>query len=111
MIPHPDITDKYFAEKTRAIELLFGVMDPELFVNVVDLGLIYNIDFDDEENKITVTMTLSTPYCPMGESIMNGVKYVLEEEFRDREVNVELVWEPQWNLEMVSEEGRNQLGM
>jgi metal-sulfur cluster biosynthetic enzyme len=111
MIPVPAITDKHFTEKTRAIELLFGVMDPELFVNVVDLGLIYAVDFDEEENKITVTMTLSTPHCPMGESIMNGVKYVLEEEFTEKEVNVDLVWEPAWNMEMVSEAGKEQLGM
>lgn len=80
-------------------ELVFSslkrVMDPELNINVVDLGLIYNIDFPDGD-KAVITMTLTTPGCPLHDSIVSGVKYCIEnlEQFSD--VEVYLVWEPAW---------------
>jgi metal-sulfur cluster biosynthetic enzyme len=76
----------------------------------VDLGLIYELDFT-MENQIHVKMTLSTPHCPMGESIVNGVENVLINEFPDRKVEVELVWEPEWSMDNVTEEGKRQLGI
>jgi len=102
--------DKYLNEKTRAMEVLHNVIDPELFVNIVDLGLVYELDFE-VENKLQVKMTLSTPHCPMGESIVNGVKHVLTTEFPDREAEVELVWVPEWSMEKLTEEGKRQLGI
>lgn len=104
-----DITDPRFADKNKALQALYEVIDPELYVNVVDLGLIYNIDFS--ANKILVEMTLSTPHCPMGESIVNGVKNVLERDFPGMEADVNLVWEPVWSMEKISEEGKKQLGL
>ncbi len=96
-------------EKEKAINALYSVIDPELFVNVVDLGLIYKVTTPD--NGIHVLMTLSTPHCPMGEAITNGVRNTLEIAFPGREVRVDLTFDPLWSFEMLSEEGKRQLGM
>lgn len=90
----------------RALEALHYVIDPEIGLNVVDLGLIYQIDFDEASEKIYCRMTLTTQFCPMGESISTGVKNALSEQFTDHSVEVEIVFEPHWNAEKISEEGR-----
>lgn len=103
-------SDKDFERKTRAKNALYQVIDPELFVNIVDLGLIYDIEFKEEE-KIVVTMTLSTPHCPMGEAITNGVKNALEIVFPGSNITIDLTFDPPWNFEMLTPEGREQLGV
>lgn len=103
------ISDPYFEEKTKAVTVLYRVIDPELFVNVIDLGLIYDLNM--EAGKITVTMTLSTPHCPMGEAITNGVQNALSAEFPDREIAVQLTWEPAWDYTRLTDEGQKQLGL
>ena len=60
-------------KSAQAIDGLKNVIDPEIGLNVVDLGLIYQIDFDEAEKKVYCTMTLTTQFCPMGESISTGV--------------------------------------
>lgn len=105
-----EITDPYYNQKMKGLQALYKVIDPELFVNVVDLGLIYNLDFKSEK-EIVVTMTLSTPHCPMGEAITNGVRNALEGEFEDATVNIDLTFDPAWNFEMLTPEGRDQLGV
>lgn len=102
------VTDPHFNDKTIALQALYKVIDPELFINVVDLGLIYALEF--EEAKLNVTMTLSTPHCPMGEAITNGVQNALEICFPEREVKVDLTFDPAWSFELLSEEGKEQLG-
>jgi metal-sulfur cluster biosynthetic enzyme len=89
-------------EKVR--EELKSVYDPELNINVVDLGLIYNIEISDG-NDVKVTMTLTTPGCPLHDSIERGVRYCLQgiEEIRDVEVNI--VWEPAWTPDRMTPEG------
>ncbi|MCC6288257.1 MAG: metal-sulfur cluster assembly factor [Chitinophagaceae bacterium] len=104
------LAQPYADKKIKAQQALYNVIDPELFVNVIDLGLIYDIAFD-EENNITVTMTLSTPHCPMGEAITNGVRNALEMTFPGHTINIMLTFEPKWNFEMLTEEGRAQLGV
>lgn len=94
-----------------AIEALKFVMDPEIGLNVADLGLIYQIDFDDAEKKVYCTHTLTTQFCPMGESIQNGVTNALEETFPDYEIIVKVIFEPHWNAEMISDDGREFLNM
>lgn len=91
---------------TIALAALESVMDPEIGLNVVDLGLIYQIDFDEAERKIYVTMTLTTQFCPMGESITGAVKRMLESIFTGEEVFIELSFDPPWNHERISEEGK-----
>ena len=103
------LSDPYSAEKLKAQEALYNVIDPELFVNVIDLGLIYDVSFN--QDNIIVTMTLSTPHCPMGEAITNGVHNALEKVFPGKEIVVELTFDPRWGFEMLTPEGRIQLGM
>ena len=93
-------------KSTIALAALESVTDPEIGLNVVDLGLIYQIDFDDENLKIFITMTLTTQFCPMGESITGAVKRVIENTFTGMEVQLELTFNPPWNHEMISEEGQ-----
>ena len=99
-------------EKTiRAIDALKFVMDPEIGLNVADLGLIYQIDFDETEKKIYCTHTLTTQFCPMGESIQSGVSNALIETFPDYEIVVKVVFDPHWKAQMISDEGREFLNM
>ncbi len=97
-------------KSTIALSALETVFDPEIGLNVVDLGLIYQIDFDDEAKKINCTMTLTTEFCPMGESITENVKNTLRQSFADYSVEVNLTFEPPWSYDMISEEGRSFLG-
>jgi len=105
-----NLTDPFYNEKVKAQQSLYKVIDPELFVNVVDLGLIYNIEFEADE-KINVTMTLSTPHCPMGEAITNGVENALSDEFPGKEVKIDLTFDPPGSFDRLTPEGRDQLGV
>ncbi len=89
-----------------ALNNLTSVYDPEIGLNVVDLGLIYKIEFFDEEKIIKVDMTLTTQFCPMGESIVGDVTKMMNETFKDYSVQVNLVFEPPWNHKRISEEGK-----
>jgi metal-sulfur cluster biosynthetic enzyme len=91
---------------TQALFALANVVDPEIGLNVVDLGLIYQIDFFDEEGEIEVTMTLTTQYCPMGESITGNVTRAIADSFREYSVKLDLVFEPLWSPDMITPEGR-----
>lgn len=88
---------------------LRGVIDPELGVNIVDLGLVYDIAIDG--NTIGVAMTMTTPSCPLGEYLTEAVERALSLSFPHTEVNVELVWQPAWHPGMVTDDGRKALGM
>jgi metal-sulfur cluster biosynthetic enzyme len=102
------LNDPHFQEKTLVREALCQVLDPELMVNVIDLGLVYDIAISTE--TILVTMTLTSHGCPLGEAIEQGVKNAVGNVMPDREVKVSVVWEPQWTFEDISEAGRAQLG-
>jgi metal-sulfur cluster biosynthetic enzyme len=91
---------------TIALAALEDVIDPEIGLNVVDLGLIYQLDFDEPEKKIYITMTLTTQFCPMGGSITSSVKRVLEKTFEGETVLPEISFDPPWNYERISEEGK-----
>lgn len=91
---------------TIALAALETVTDPEIGLNVVDLGLIYQLDFDEARKKIYVTMTLTTQFCPMGESITAAVKRALEKTFDGETVSLEISFDPPWNYERISEEGK-----
>ena len=90
----------------QAIDSLRSVMDPEIGLNVVDLGLIYQIDFDTTGKNIYCSMTLTTQFCPMGESISGGVTNALEQTFPDFEIEVKVIFDPPWNLQMITDKGR-----
>jgi len=91
---------------TIALASLQYVTDPEIGLNVVDLGLIYQLDFDEAGRKIYAQMTLTTQFCPMGESIVDGVRNALQTTFSEDEVAVVLTFDPPWNAERISEEGK-----
>lgn len=93
----------------KALSGLKNVYDPEIDLNVVDLGLIYEILFSDDPKKVNCLMTLSTQFCPMGESIVDSVKYSLESNFPESEVEVTLTFDPPWTADCISEEGRAHL--
>lgn len=85
------------------------VLDPELNINVVDLGLIYDISLSDER-AVSITMTLTTPGCPLHDSIVSGVRYCVQELEEIDEVDVQLVWEPAWSPERMTEDGLRAIG-
>ena len=92
---------------TIALAALQNVMDPEIGLNIVDLGLIYQLDFDETEKKMFCSMTLTTQFCPMGESISDAAREVLSSVFPGDQVEINLTFDPPWNHEMISEEGQN----
>lgn len=94
-----------------ALEALQYVIDPEIGLNVVDLGLIYQINFDEVNSKILVVMTLTTQYCPMGDSITNAVKNALEAAFKGMETSIDLAFDPSWSHQMISETGKQFLNL
>lgn len=96
-------------DRTPSIrELLKAVYDPELGVNIVDLGLVF--DIRDQGDAVYVQMTLTTPGCPMHDTIVGGVQRVLEDNLGITDVEVELVWEPRWSPHMMSAEAKEELG-
>jgi metal-sulfur cluster biosynthetic enzyme len=93
----------------EAREILKDVMNPELGVNVVDLGLIYSIDIQ-EDGIIQIEMTLTTPGCPLHDTIVSGVKSRLASHTEVNAVQVDLVWSPPWTPANMSADARAQLG-
>lgn len=89
-----------------AIVAMKEVDDPEIGLNVVDLGLIYQCDFDEPDKAIYCTMTLTTQFCPMGQSISDSVSNALEQCFQDYSIYVKVIFDPPWNSKLISEEGR-----
>ena len=98
-------------EETRkqVFEALREVYDPELGVNIVDLGLVYGVEVTPE-GYVTLTMTLTTPGCPMHESIAEGVGTVLQDIPGISGGEIKLVWFPRWEPTMMTDEGRRLLG-
>lgn len=94
----------------RVIELLRTVYDPEIPVNIYDLGLIYRIELNEDCTELTVDMTLTAPNCPAADFIVEDVRQKLEAISGLTKVDVNLVFEPEWNKEMMSEEAKVELG-
>jgi len=105
-----DIRDSFYQEKHKITQALFEVVDPELSINIIDLGLVYSIQIEENAKRIVINMTLSTPSCPMGGLISNHVKIAVEAAMPGYNTIVELVWEPKWNADKISDSGRTQLG-
>jgi len=91
------------------IERLKDVYDPEIPVNVYDLGLIYNVDIDDS-NKANIIMTLTAPGCPVADILVEDVRQATLAVDGIVEADVELVFDPPWDKSMMSEEARLELG-
>ncbi|MBO5952470.1 MAG: DUF59 domain-containing protein [Bacteroidaceae bacterium] len=95
--------------KERIIEVLKTVYDPEIPVNVYDLGLIYKVELDEDFNVI-IDMTLTAPGCSLADFIVEDVRMRVEGIEQVKSVTVNLVFEPEWNKDMMSEEAKLELG-
>ncbi|WP_158280749.1 metal-sulfur cluster assembly factor [Pararcticibacter amylolyticus] len=104
-----NITDSSTFTRMNVMETLRTIPDPELNVNIIDLGLVYNVEVKEPEKEIIITMTLSSKHCPMGEAILQSVKNGVKHNFEDFSVEVNLTWEPQWGYDNITEEGLKQL--
>ncbi len=94
----------------KAIEMLKTVYDPEIPVNVYDLGLIYKIDYDPADKTLHVDMTLTAPGCPAADFILEDVRQKLVSIEGPEAVDLRLVFEPTWTQDMMSEEAKLELG-
>lgn len=94
----------------RIVEVLKTVYDPEIPVNIYDLGLVYKIDLK-EDGTLDVDMTLTAPNCPMGDYIMEDVRQKLEGIGEVKQANVNLVFDPVWDQSMMSDEAKVDLGL
>jgi FeS assembly SUF system protein len=94
----------------KAIETLHTCYDPEIPVDIYDLGLIYDVKVE-ESGEVNVTMTLTAPNCPAAQSLPAEVKYKIEGIANVTGANVEVVWEPPWDMSKMSEAAKLQLGM
>jgi FeS assembly SUF system protein len=102
--------DNTFLEKEEAIvKMLRTVYDPEIPVNIYELGLIYKVDIDDA-SKVTIEMTLTSPSCPMADFIIEYVRMKVQSLDFVGDVDINLVFEPEWNKDMMSEEAKLELG-
>ncbi len=117
-----DYLDGFLREKDETAELLEGetlkdaviaalrdIFDPEIPVNIYDLGLIYGVDVD--EGHVTISMTLTTPHCPVAETMPGEVELRVMAVPGVATADVNLVWDPPWNPASMSDEARLELGM
>ncbi len=95
--------------KEKVYEALQSCYDPEIPVNIVDLGLVYDVQVDND--KVAVKMTLTAPGCGMGTFIANDARQKILALDGVGDATVDLVWDPPWNPSMISEEARQKLGM
>ena len=96
--------------KSKIIEAVKKIYDPEIPVNIYELGLIYKIDVD-EKNMVNVDMTLTSPNCPVAESLPNEVKENIKKVEGVSDVNLNLVWEPPWDKDKMSEAAKLELNL
>ena len=93
---------------------LRGVVDPELFVNIVDLGLVYVVNLEpgeDDKTNVKIEMTMTSPMCPAGPQLVGGSKQVVSQMEGVGEVDVKVVMDPPWTPDRMTEEARDQLGI
>jgi FeS assembly SUF system protein len=93
----------------QIVKMLKTVYDPEIPVNIYDLGLIYGVEINDDKN-VCITMTLTAPACPAADFIMEDVRMRIESVQGVKSVEVKIVFEPEWHRDMMSEEAKLELG-
>ena len=98
-----------FLEKEAILRMLKTVYDPEIPVNIYDLGLIYGIETKDD-GVCEITMTLTAPSCPAGDFLVEDIRQKVGGVEGIKEVNVNIVFEPEWTKDMMSEEAKLELG-
>jgi len=100
----PNLTEE------KVMEALSHVNDPEVNVNIVDLGLIYNVEINDKD-EVHVLMTLTTPGCPMGATLAEGAEAAVMGLEGVKDVLIEVTFEPPWNVNMMSDFAKDKLGI
>ncbi len=106
IVPHPDAD----AFKKNIANALREIYDPEIPVNIYEMGLIYGVEVNADAIA-NVTMTLTTPHCPVAESMPGEVELKVKSVAGIKDASVQLVWEPPWDMSMMSDEARLELGM
>ena len=91
------------------LEQIKQIIDPDIGLNIVDMGLIYGVDINDD--IVNITMSLTSPGCPAAPQLLNGSQTVVQQLDGVEEVNVNVVWTPPWDPEMMSEEAKDELGI
>ena len=102
-------TEERLKLEEKVIELLRTVFDPEIPVDIYSLGLVYKIDINDDA-ELNIDMTMTAPNCPMADFIVDDARYKLEAIQGLKSVNINVVFEPEWNKDMMSEEAKLELG-
>jgi FeS assembly SUF system protein len=102
--------DNILSLEAEIVNILKNVYDPEIPVNIYDLGLIYDIDTDDDHN-VTITMTLTAPNCPVADILPNEIKEKVNALPGVKSAEINLVFDPPWDQSMMSEEALLELGM
>ena len=100
--------------EARVLEELKQVIDPELFVNIVDLGLIYEVTLEKTDEgpiNVSIDMTLTSPMCPAGPQLIGNSKQVLEALEETGEIEVRIVLDPAWSPDRMTDDARDQLGI
>ncbi len=94
--------------KGDILESLRKVLDPEIGINIVDLGLIYRIDVLEDHTEVDFTLT--SPGCPLADTIEADIRNILADDHDLKEIQTQVVWSPPWSLDFMSEEARLELG-
>ncbi len=102
--------DKQSTIRDDLLLSLKEVEDPEIHINIVDLGLVYRVDILDDEKKVEVDFTLTTPGCPLADVIEENIADACRKVLKDAEIVTQLVWTPIWNVDFMSEDARLELG-
>ena len=103
------MNNEFLQTEEKIVTMLKTVYDPEIPVNIYDLGLIYKVDIDEEHN-VRIDMTLTAPNCPAADFILEGVRQKIESIEGVKSVEVNLVFEPEWDRDMMTEEAKLELG-
>jgi FeS assembly SUF system protein len=101
--------NEFLKTEEEIVKMLRTVFDPEIPVNVYDLGLVYKIDIN--EGVVTIDMTLTAPNCPAADFIVEDVEMKVKSVEGIKEAKVNIVFEPEWNSDMMSEEAKLELGL
>ncbi|MCI7576181.1 MAG: metal-sulfur cluster assembly factor [Paludibacteraceae bacterium] len=102
--------NEFLQKEEKIVELLRTVFDPEIPVNIYDLGLIYKIDLQDD-GVLNLDMTLTAPSCPAADFLMEDIRMKLLSMDEVKTVNINLVFEPEWTKDMMSEEAKLELNL
>lgn len=105
----PEDREPVVLTKETALEILRPIIDPDINVSIVDLGLIYDVRSDDGD--VVVDMTMTTPACPHAPQLVGEVEYMLRQTAGVKTVQVDIVWDPPWSMDMISQAVRLELGL